>query len=85
MNKDKTYIILTKSENYYFQDSINIYQLLYSYYVYLNGKSPVFEKMCLNPSIFTLSELIDYINRSTYDYDNKIAKIYELGEQIYGE
>ena len=49
-----------------------------------NGKNDIFYKMCSNPDIFTIQDIMEYVNKFDFDYEDRIKEIYLLGEKVYG-
>lgn len=57
---------------------------IYKYYIDFGyGKNDILYKICLNSNIFSVQEIIEYVNNQ-FNYDDEIREIYLLGEKVYG-
>lgn len=81
------YIILYNGDDYEFFGDDNEYSALLDAWHYCFSNSPkmtsIFEKMCMNPNIFSLEECINFFNSCSSNNEDEIKSIFKIEKKIY--
>lgn len=77
-------IALLNSDGYFICDCKNINEFLIAYVEHIGSIDKKVFKILADSNEMSTDELIEYINKNAYSYEDKIIEIYELGEQLYG-
>ena len=76
-------IALLNNGQYFIDGCESIKEFLISYVEYIGAVDKKVFTILANSNEMSTEELIEYINRSVYSYDDKIIEIYEVGKKIY--
>lgn len=78
------YIVLYDGDDYEIFGEDNEYSTLlevwHGYFPNSPKMTAIFEKMCMNPNVFSLEECIDFFNSRS---NNEIKSIYKIEKKIY--